>query len=144
MVAISLFVAAITFFIERYVVLFSTSFTGSFIFIVGIDFLSHSGYIAGIKSVLDRNEMHRVKYTIDKKVYGMMAVIIVLFLISLGWQYFYNRNRGFGVNFEPAKKGGAEDGGEGGGGDGGSGGGGGGSEHGGPPPSGGGGEKTEG
>ncbi|KAI8142446.1 hypothetical protein BJV82DRAFT_614930 [Fennellomyces sp. T-0311] len=145
LVAISLFVAAITFFIERYVILFSTSFTGAYIFIVGIDILSHSGYVAGIKSILDRNILHRVKYTIDRRVYAMMAVIIVLFLISIGWQYFYNRNRDFGVNFEPAKKGGddGESGGDGGGG---------GSEHGDGPPSAGGGsgggngggEKTEG
>ncbi|KAI9267973.1 hypothetical protein BDA99DRAFT_504536 [Phascolomyces articulosus] len=124
LVAISLFFAGVVFFAERYLVLFATSFTGAFIFIVGIDLLSHSGYIAGLKSILDQNPLHRVKYTIDRKVYAMMAVIIVLFLISIGWQFFYNRGRDFGVNVEPAKKGG--DGGEAagsGGGDAGSGGG---------------------
>ncbi|KAG2218714.1 hypothetical protein INT45_002422 [Circinella minor] len=115
LVAISLFFAGVVFFAERYLVLFATSFTGSFIFIVGIDFLTHTGYIAGLKSILDQNSLHRVKYTIDRKVYAMMAVIIVLFLISFGWQFFYNRGREFGVNVEPAKKGG--DGGEAGGGD---------------------------
>ncbi|KAI9491048.1 hypothetical protein BDB00DRAFT_834981 [Zychaea mexicana] len=139
LVAISLFFAAITFFGERYVVLFATSFTGAYIFIVGIDFLTHTGYIAGVKSVLDQNPLHRVKYTIDRKVYGMMAVIIVLFLISFGWQFFYNRGRDFGVNVEPVKKG--ADGGESGGPAGGSepSGGGGGNDAGS-----GGGEKTEG
>lgn len=94
--------AAITFFAERYVILFATSFTGAFIFIVGVDFMAHTNYIAGLKSILDQNELHRVVYDIVTKTYVMMAMIILLFLISFGWQFVYNKGRSFGVNSAPA------------------------------------------
>lgn len=115
LVAISLFMAAITFFAERYVILFATSFTGAFIFIVGVDFMAHTNYIAGLKSILDQNELHRVVYDIVTKTYVMMAMIILLFLISFGWQFVYNKGRSFGVNSAPApppeEKGGGSEGG---------------------------------
>lgn len=107
--------AAITFFAERYVILFATSFTGAFIFIVGVDFMAHTNYIAGLKSILDQNELHRVVYDIVTKTYVMMAMIILLFLISFGWQFVYNKGRSFGVNSAPApppeEKGGGSEGG---------------------------------
>lgn len=107
--------AAITFFAERYVILFATSFTGGFIFIVGVDFMAHTNYIAGLKSILDQNELHRVVYDIVTKTYVMMAMIILLFLISFGWQFVYNKGRSFGVNSAPApppeEKGGGSEGG---------------------------------
>ncbi|KAI8142445.1 hypothetical protein BJV82DRAFT_714040 [Fennellomyces sp. T-0311] len=104
LIAIAVFFAALTFFLERYVILFSSSFVGGYTFIVGIDFIAHTGYTAGIKSIIDHNQLHRVKYIIDKRVYGIMSVIIVLFLISFGWQFYYNRDRRFGVNVTPVKK----------------------------------------
>ncbi|CDH51239.1 hypothetical protein RO3G_10694 [Lichtheimia corymbifera JMRC:FSU:9682] len=116
LVAISLFVAAVTFFVERYVILFATAFTGAFSFIVGVDFLAHTNYIAGLKSILDQNKLHRVEYHIETKTYVMMAMIILLFLISFGWQFVYNKGRSFGVNSAPAPPAG-EKGGEGGGGE---------------------------
>lgn len=107
--------AAVTFFAERYVILFATSFTGAFIFIVGVDFMAHTNYIAGLKSILDQNELHRVVYDIVTKTYVMMAMIILLFLISFGWQFVYNKGRSFGVNSAPApppeEKGGGSEGG---------------------------------
>lgn len=103
LVALAFLFACITFFLERHVVLFATSFVGAFIFIVGIDMLAHTGYLAGTKSILDKNTLHRVKYDIDSKVYAMLAMTIVLFLIAFGWQYMYNRGRHFGVNFVEAK-----------------------------------------
>ncbi|KAI8373217.1 uncharacterized protein BYT42DRAFT_579621 [Radiomyces spectabilis] len=103
LVALPFFMACITFFVERYVILFSTSFVGAYIFILGVDFLAHTGYLAGIRSILDRNPLHRVRYTITRTVIAMLAVTIVLFLISLAWQYLYNRNRHFGVNIVPVK-----------------------------------------
>ncbi|ORY91069.1 hypothetical protein BCR43DRAFT_498454 [Syncephalastrum racemosum] len=103
LVAISVFMACATFFLERYVILFSTSFTGAYIFIVGIDFLVHTGYLAGIKRILDHNPLHEVTYTITGKVKAMLAVTIVLAVLSLGWQSLYNRRRAFGVNVVEAK-----------------------------------------
>lgn len=95
--------ACATFFLERYVILFSTSFTGAYIFIIGIDFLVHTGYLAGIKRILDHNPLHEVTYTITGKVKAMLAVTIVLAVLSLGWQFLYNRHRAFGVNVVDAK-----------------------------------------
>ncbi|KAI7883001.1 hypothetical protein K492DRAFT_144414 [Lichtheimia hyalospora FSU 10163] len=115
LVAISLFIAAVTFFVERYVILFATAFTGAFCFIVGVDFMAHTNYIAGLKSILDQNELHRVEYHIETKTYVMMAMIILLFLISFGWQFVYNKGRSFGVNSAPAPPPASEKGGEGGG-----------------------------
>lgn len=103
LVAISFFMACVTFFLERYVILFATSFTGSYIFFLGIDFLTHTGYLAGVKKILDNNALHRVTYTLNSRVYALLSMTIVLFLISFAWQYLYNRNREFGVNFVAAK-----------------------------------------
>ncbi|KAF7730812.1 E3 ubiquitin-protein ligase rad18 [Apophysomyces ossiformis] len=88
--------ALITFFAERHIILLSTSFTGAFVLLLGIDLLAHTQYLAGITSVLDRR--HAIPYSVTRKAYVMMAVTIFVFLVSFGWQHFYNAHRQFGVH----------------------------------------------
>ncbi|KAI8082008.1 uncharacterized protein B0P05DRAFT_468413 [Gilbertella persicaria] len=99
LVALPVFMSFITFFAERYVLLFTFAFTGSCCFIVGIEFLAHTGYLAGIKSILDGNRYHRVVYSINTKVIVLIVFIGVVFLISFAWQYTYNKGQKFGVIF---------------------------------------------
>ncbi|KAG2223995.1 hypothetical protein INT45_009581 [Circinella minor] len=86
-----IFMTAITFMAKHYMLLFSTAFAGSYIFIVGIDLLAHTGYLTGIKGILDRT--HQTPYDISTHVYAMLAMTIVLCLISLGCQYFFNKGK---------------------------------------------------
>jgi hypothetical protein len=92
------------FFAERYVLLFTFAFTGAFCFIVGVEFLAHTGYLAGLKSILDGNKYHPVIYTITRNVIVLIVMISVLFLISFGWQYMFNSGMKFGVNFKEEEK----------------------------------------
>lgn len=116
LVAFPFFISFITFFAERYVLLFTFSFVGSYCFIVGIEFLAHTGYLAGIKSILDGNQYHRVVYTIPRNVIILIAFIPIIFLISFAWQFMYNKGQKFGVVFveDVEEKGGKKEGGGGG------------------------------
>ncbi|KAI9323349.1 hypothetical protein BX666DRAFT_1885967 [Dichotomocladium elegans] len=90
--------AALVRFTERHVILKSTSFTGAFIFIVGVDCLAHIGYLSGVIQLFDRNPHHeRAAYEIDGRIYGLMVGIILLFLVSFAWQFFFNLGKRFGV-----------------------------------------------
>ncbi|KAI8977170.1 hypothetical protein BDF20DRAFT_873353 [Mycotypha africana] len=116
LVALPFFMSLITFFVERYVLLFTFAFVGSYCFVVGIEFLAHTGYLAGIKSILDGNAYHRVVYVISRNVIIVIAFIPIIFLISFAWQYLYNRGQKFGVIFvvppsqpEKGKKGGGQE-----------------------------------
>ncbi|KAI8334980.1 hypothetical protein BC941DRAFT_430888 [Chlamydoabsidia padenii] len=91
--------AALTFFLERYVILFATSFVGAYLFFVGVDVLARTGYVAGIRSIIDRNPLHTVHYVLDRDVYLLLAFTIVLFLISFGWQALINHGRYFGIRY---------------------------------------------
>jgi hypothetical protein len=99
MVALPFFMSFITFFAERYVLLFTFAFVGSYCFIVGVEFLAHTGYLAGIKSLLDGNAYHQVVYTISRNVIILICFIVILFAISFGWQFMYNKGQKFGVIF---------------------------------------------
>ncbi|CEP08201.1 hypothetical protein [Parasitella parasitica] len=109
LIALSFFMSFITFFAERYVLLFTFAFAGSYCFIVGIDFMAHTGYLAGAKSILDGNQYHQVVYTMTKNVIILIAFIPIIFAISFGWQFMYNKGQMFGVVFvAPEPKGGHE------------------------------------
>jgi hypothetical protein len=99
LVALPFFMSFITFFAERYVLLFTFSFVGSYCFIVGVEFLAHTGYLAGIKTILDGNPYHQVVYTISRNVLILISFIPILFAISFGWQFMYNKGQKFGVIF---------------------------------------------
>lgn len=101
MVSLPVFFSFLTFFAERYVLLFSFAFVGSYIFMVGVDFLAHTGYLAGVKKVLDGNPYHQVIYQINSKVLAIIILIPIIWLISFIWQYTYNRDMKFGVVFQP-------------------------------------------
>ncbi|KAI9472204.1 MAG: hypothetical protein EXX96DRAFT_583255 [Benjaminiella poitrasii] len=103
LVALPVFMTFVTFFAEQYILLFTFAFSGSYCFVVGIEFLAHTGYLAGIKSVLDGNPYHRVIYAISRNVIIMIAFIPIIFLISFIWQYMYNRGQKFGVIFVEEK-----------------------------------------
>ncbi|KAI9358391.1 hypothetical protein BD770DRAFT_343737 [Pilaira anomala] len=97
LVALPFFMSFITYFAEVYVLLFTFSFVGAYCFIVGVEFLAHTGYLAGIKSILDGNPYHQVVYVISKNVIILIVFIGILFLISFGWQFTYNKGQKFGV-----------------------------------------------
>ncbi|KAI8081563.1 uncharacterized protein BX664DRAFT_317435 [Halteromyces radiatus] len=91
--------AGLTFFLERYVILFSTSFLGAYLFFVGVDVLARTGYVAGIRTIVDHNPLHSVQYVLSRDVYLLLSFTIVLFLISFGWQALMNRGRYFGIRY---------------------------------------------
>lgn len=109
LVAVPFFLSFITFFAERYVLLFTFAFVGSYCFIVGVEFLAHTGYLAGIKSILDGNPYHQVVYTISRNVIILIVFIPIIFVISFGWQFMYNKGQKFGVIFVEEKKGGGKE-----------------------------------
>lgn len=104
MVALAFFMSLITFFAEKYVLLLTFSWVGAYCFLVGIEFLAHTGYLAGIKSILDGNKYHQVVYTISTKTIVLIAFIPIVFLISFAWQYTYNKNLKFGVIYVVEEK----------------------------------------
>ena len=72
--------------------LFSTSFAGAYVFFVGIDFLAHTGYLSGIKNMLDST--HNAPYDITTQVYVLLVMTSVLCLISLAWQHIFSKASG--------------------------------------------------
>ncbi|KAJ2959261.1 hypothetical protein NQZ79_g5224 [Umbelopsis isabellina] len=86
---------------ERYVILFSLSFSGAYMFILGLDLFIHTGFINAPRSILDHNPCHSITYRMTTGVYVMLAMVIVLTLLAFCWQYYWNvmiMNRCFGVN----------------------------------------------
>lgn len=91
---------------ERYVILFSLAFSGAYMFIFGLDLFIHTGFVNAAREILDHNGCHFITYRITTGVYVMLAMVIVLTLLSFGWQYYWNiivMHRAFGVNVVPAK-----------------------------------------
>lgn len=91
---------------ERYVILFSLSFSGAYMFVLGLDLFVHTGFINGPRSILDHNPCHNITYRITTGIYVMLAMVIVLTILAFGWQYYWNiilMHRYFGVNVVPVK-----------------------------------------
>jgi hypothetical protein len=91
---------------ERYVILFSLSFSGAYMFIIGLDLFLHAGFINAARMILDHNACHVSTYRITAGVYVMLSTVIILTLLAFGWQYYWNiivMHRYFGVNVVPAK-----------------------------------------
>ncbi|KAI7903373.1 uncharacterized protein BX663DRAFT_434048 [Cokeromyces recurvatus] len=92
---------------ESYSVIFCTAFIGAFLFILGLDLFIHTGLINSFLSIFDGNRYHLNVYMIRTPVYIMLAFIIVLTLISFGWQYYWNvvkREKQFGVHIKEVKE----------------------------------------
>lgn len=95
----------VTFFALRPMLFFATSFVGSYTVFFGIDCLARTGFIAGPESMLNRNLNHRVEYSVGKFVYVLLAMIILLFLISMAWQMIYNAAHHLGMHIVAAVEG---------------------------------------
>jgi hypothetical protein len=75
-------------------------------FIFGLDLFVHAGFVNAARLIMDHNGCHFVTYRINTGIYVMLAMVIVLTLLSFGWQYYWNimaMHRSFGVNVVPAK-----------------------------------------
>lgn len=87
--------------VEFATVILSISFIGAYVFILGLDLFIKSGFLIGLKNLLDFNKNDIVyygeKYKIDIKVYGMTCAIFGLWIISCVWQRYYNRGNRFGL-----------------------------------------------
>ncbi|CAO3633290.1 unnamed protein product [Mucor hiemalis] len=92
--------------IEFATVILSISFIGSYVFVLGLDLFIKSGFVIGLKNILDFNRhLHRgvyldfskEQYMIDMKVYGMMCAVLGLWIVSTTWQRYYNRGNRFGL-----------------------------------------------
>jgi hypothetical protein len=89
------------FLLERYIIIFATSFIGAYLFVFGMDLFVHTGFINGFRIILDHNWWHNVQYYINTNVYVMLGAVIILTLLSCGWQYYWNvmkLHRFFGIN----------------------------------------------
>ncbi|KAL0089709.1 hypothetical protein F4703DRAFT_1915010 [Phycomyces blakesleeanus] len=81
--------------VERYTIMASTSFIGSFLFFVGVDLFIHTGYLAGIKSVLDWNPWHQGFYVITLATYIILAGTLAYACATFCWQHAINECREF-------------------------------------------------
>ncbi|KAI8065618.1 hypothetical protein BC940DRAFT_348020 [Gongronella butleri] len=99
LVAVPLVFAGLTFLLERHVLIFAIAFTGAYLFTLGVDVLAHTGYLAGIRTLIDRNPAHTVHYDVSRNVYVLLAVTLFLFLVSYGWQHLTSRGRHFGIKY---------------------------------------------
>ncbi|KAI8072953.1 hypothetical protein BC940DRAFT_292019 [Gongronella butleri] len=90
--------------LELYAVIISTAFTGAYLFIMGLDFFAHTAFVNAWRYFFDGNKFHYNAYIINMQTYIMLSFVIVLTLISVGWQYYWNvmkLERRFGVNVAP-------------------------------------------
>lgn len=92
--------------IEFATVILSISFIGSYIFVLGLDLFIKSGFVIGLKNILDFNKHYhhgkyldfsKEQYAIDIKVYGMMCAVLGLWIVSTTWQRYFNRGNRFGL-----------------------------------------------
>ncbi|CAO3651716.1 unnamed protein product [Mucor hiemalis] len=100
------------YFVETYMVFFSTALMGAYLFYFGLDFFAHTGFINPWLLIFDGNPNHHNTYLMSKPVYVMLGFVIVNTLISIGWQYYWHiivrGATGFGVPIKeeepPAKE----------------------------------------
>lgn len=93
--------AILVFLLESYIIIFATSFTGAYLFMLGLDFFVHTGFINAILLIYDGNSNHYNAYIMNRPVYIMLAFVAVLCVISFIWQYYWNvykNQRYFGIN----------------------------------------------
>ncbi|KAI8388165.1 uncharacterized protein BYT42DRAFT_642429 [Radiomyces spectabilis] len=108
-VGMGVVMAILVFLAESYVIIFSTAVIGAYLFIFGLDFFIHTGFINSWLAIFDGNQYHRNSYLVSTPIYIMLAFIAFLILLSAGWQYYWNivrLKRRFGVNVieVPAEK----------------------------------------
>jgi hypothetical protein len=101
----ALLAGAATFFALRPMLFFATSFVGAYITFFGIDCLARTGFIAGPEVMLNRNPNHQVEYSVGKFIYVLLAMIILMFLISMAWQMIFNAAHHLGMHVIAAVEG---------------------------------------
>ncbi|KAI8088654.1 uncharacterized protein BX664DRAFT_331025 [Halteromyces radiatus] len=92
--------------LECYIVILSTAFLGAYLFIMGLDFFAHTGFVNAWRLLFDSNPNHYNAYIIETPTYVMLAFVILLCIISAIWQYYWNivkLKRRFGVNVTEKK-----------------------------------------
>jgi phosphotransferase system glucose/maltose/N-acetylglucosamine-specific IIC component len=57
---------------------------------LGVDCIARKGYIAAFESLINFNPNSQIEYTVSSFVYIFLALTLVLFFISYGWQHFFN------------------------------------------------------
>ncbi|KAI8059837.1 hypothetical protein BDF21DRAFT_370083 [Thamnidium elegans] len=99
-IGVNILGTCVLYFIETYMVIFSTSLMGSYLFYFGLDFFAHTGFINPWLLIFDGNANHHNTYLMNKPVHVMLGFVIVNTLISFGWQYYWNiiirKSPGFG------------------------------------------------
>ncbi|KAI9468481.1 MAG: hypothetical protein EXX96DRAFT_590774 [Benjaminiella poitrasii] len=100
---LALVCAILVYFSIRPIMLLTTSFVGAYIFMFGVDCLAHTGFIAGPAALY--NHKVPVQYHLETKIYVLLAMIIFMFLISVIWQYIFNKAIEFGLHVAAAIKG---------------------------------------
>ncbi|CAO3617840.1 unnamed protein product [Cunninghamella blakesleeana] len=79
----------LTIFFERQMLLFCISFCGSFIFILGVDLLTHTGYIQFSWLLLTKNsDIH--PFPLTRLMLAMLVLISIITVISYLWQIVFN------------------------------------------------------
>ncbi|KAI8340135.1 hypothetical protein BC941DRAFT_241002 [Chlamydoabsidia padenii] len=106
-VGLGVVLAFAVYLLECYIIIFSTSFLGAYLFIMGLDFFAHTGFVNAWRLIFDGNPNHYNAYIIGIPTYVMMAFVIFLCLVSMGWQYYWNvmkLKRRFGVHVVEVKE----------------------------------------
>jgi hypothetical protein len=90
MVGLSAICGATRRFLPRESTLFTNSFVGAYVIMLGVDCIARKGYIAAFESLINFNPNSQIEYTVSAFVYIFLALTLVLFVISYGWQHFFN------------------------------------------------------
>ncbi|SAM04311.1 hypothetical protein [Absidia glauca] len=107
-VGLGVVLAFAVYLLEVYILIFCTSFLGAYLFIMGLDFFAHTGFVNAWRLIFDGNPTHYNAYIIWIPTYVMLAFVMVLCLASMGWQYYWNvmkLKRRFGVHVAEEKHG---------------------------------------
>ncbi|KAF9954708.1 hypothetical protein BGZ72_004347 [Mortierella alpina] len=79
---------ALTFFVERHIVILGTALVGSSAFFVGLDFFLHTGYKEAFRAFLSGKHSALLgEYEVTGKVYGMLAGMLGMTILGAAFQY---------------------------------------------------------
>ncbi|ORZ06017.1 hypothetical protein BCR42DRAFT_174852 [Absidia repens] len=110
-VGIGMVGAALVYLLETYILIAATAFIGAYLFLFGLDFFAHTGMLNAWLLIFDDNPYHFNSYIIQQPVVVMLSFVIIFFLVSVVWQFFWNvkrHRRSFGVNVVESKSSGKE------------------------------------
>ncbi|KAJ3098395.1 hypothetical protein HDU97_004023 [Phlyctochytrium planicorne] len=84
---------AAAFWLERHVVIISTSFSGAYLIVFGIDCYAHVGFIEASGNFLSTRQLNYGSYDLNGKVIALAATLVVLGIIGLVVQYRFNKGK---------------------------------------------------